>query len=114
MKTNASPEPATPPATPPTQPRPETPPQPEEPSPPATPYDSVEPLEFAENSGNLAHEPLRDTMTHEEFYSSAFLASLPIAAQLYPAKTTGDIVKEAHSMALEAVALLARAVERDS
>ena len=43
-------------------------------------------------------------MTHEEFYSAAFLASLPIAAQLYPAKTTGDIVKEAHSMALEAMA----------
>jgi hypothetical protein len=40
-------------------------------------------------------------MTHEEFYSAAFLASLPIAAQLYPAKT--DIVKEAHNMALEAV-----------
>jgi hypothetical protein len=36
MKTNASPEPATPPATP---PRPEIPPPPDEPSPPATPYD---------------------------------------------------------------------------
>jgi hypothetical protein len=49
MKTNASPEPATPtpPATPPTHPRPETPPQPDEPSPPATPYDFGKPLEFA-------------------------------------------------------------------
>jgi hypothetical protein len=49
MKTNASPEPATPtpPATPPTYPRPETPPPPEEPSPPATPYDSGKLLEFA-------------------------------------------------------------------
>jgi hypothetical protein len=45
-------------------------------------------------------------MTHEEFYSSAFLASLPIAAQM-STSLGGDrskIVEQAHNMAVDAVA----------
>jgi hypothetical protein len=38
-------------------------------------------------------------MTHEEFYTSVFLASLPIASHISTAKTGSDIVKEAHNMA---------------
>jgi hypothetical protein len=41
-------------------------------------------------------------MTHEEFFSSAFLACLPIAAQISESKKGSDIVKEAHNMAKEA------------
>jgi hypothetical protein len=41
-------------------------------------------------------------MTHEEFYTSVFLASLPIAAQITTSKKGSDIVKEAHNMAKEA------------
>lgn len=45
-------------------------------------------------------------MTHEEFYSSAFLACLPIAAQAC-ISLGGDrskIVEQAHDMAVDAVA----------
>ena len=41
-------------------------------------------------------------MTHEEFYSSVFLTSLPIASHISTSKKGSDIVKEAHNMAKEA------------